>query len=87
MPIGEYIESDYLTWKSEQHILTPKYDILRLFVPLLKKYHVTEEDDCDKPFKITCESCNGFVRCSGKSGELLYITFLYEGMSNLGLYP
>ena len=27
-------ESAYLKWKSEQHRMTPKYDILRSLVPL-----------------------------------------------------
>ena len=29
LTLGKSIESSYLTCKSEQHILTPKYDILR----------------------------------------------------------
>ena len=36
LPLGEAIESDHLTWKSEQHRLTPKYDILCSLVPLEK---------------------------------------------------
>ena len=37
MLLGKEIESAYLTWKLEQHILTPKYDILHSLVPLVKK--------------------------------------------------
>ena len=55
--LGEAIESDYLTWKQEQHILTPKYDILSSLVPLVKHYFVTMEKD-DIQFKITCQRCN-----------------------------
>ena len=44
-----------------------------------------EEDD--NTFKTTCQFCNGFVTCSGRSEELLYITFLRYGISTLGLYP
>ena len=29
MPLGEAIESAYLTWKLGQHILEPKYHIMR----------------------------------------------------------
>ena len=50
-----------------------------------KHYHVTEMSDGDKPFKIICQNCHGYVRCDGKSGELLYITFINSGMSNLGI--
>ena len=86
MPIGEAIESVYLKWKSEQHRMTPKYDILRSFVPLVENNHVTEDND-DKPFKITCKSCNKIVRCAVKSVELIYINFLHAVMSTLGLCP
>ena len=44
-------------------------------------------EDNDKIFKITFQHCNGFVRCSVKSGEQLYIHFIHDGMFNLGLYP
>ena len=30
LPLYEAIERAYLTWKSEQHRLTPKYGIMRL---------------------------------------------------------
>ena len=43
-----------------------------------------EEDD--NPFKITCQRCNGFVTFSGRSGELIYITFLDSGISTIGIY-
>ena len=57
------------------------------FFPLVKNYHVTKEYDGDKPFKINCQLFNGFIRCSGKSGEPIYITFLHADMYALGLYP
>ena len=38
MPLGEAIESDYPMWKSEQHILTTKYDIKCSLVTLVKHY-------------------------------------------------
>ena len=47
---------------------------------------MTEEYDDDKPFKITCQRCNAFVRCDVKSISLLYINFIYAGMSTLRLY-
>ena len=75
MHIGEYIESCYLSWKLEQHRLTPKYKTFHPFVPLVKHHHVNYGEDY-KPLKINCQKCNGFVRCSGSSGELLYITFM-----------
>ena len=56
-------------------------------MPLVKTYRVTYVDDDDKPSKITCQRCNGYVRCDGKNGELIYITFLHAGMSTLGIYP
>ena len=28
LPLDEAIESDYIVWKSEQHRMTPKYNIL-----------------------------------------------------------
>ena len=63
-----------------------KYDILRSFVPLVKHYHVTL-DDGYKPITFTCQHFNGFVRSSGKSGEILCISFIVSGMSTLGIYP
>ena len=86
LPLGESIESDYLTWKPEQHIATPKHDILRSLVPLVKHSFVTMEED-DNIFKITCQCFNGFVTCKGGSGELLYINFLHAGLSTLVIYP
>ena len=44
LPLGGSIESAYLMWKSEQHRLTPKYDILSSLVPLIKHYYVTLEE-------------------------------------------
>ena len=60
IPLGESIESDDLTWNTEQHILIPKYYILRSFVPLVKRYFVTIDED-ENIFKIRCKLCNGFV--------------------------
>ena len=61
--------------------------MLRSFLPLVKHYNVTEDDDSEKSFKITCQRCNGFVICAGKNGELIYNYFICAGMSTLGLYP
>ena len=44
-----------------------------------------EEDN--NQLKITCQPCNSFVTCSGKSGEILYNTFFHAGVSTLGIYP
>ena len=41
LPFSEAIGSDYITWKSEQHILTTKYDILRSLALLVKHYFMT----------------------------------------------
>ena len=71
-------------WKSENYRLTPKNDILRSLVPLVKHYFLTMEED-DNKFKITCQQFNGFVTGLGRSGELLYTKFLYAGLSTLGL--
>ena len=79
-------EIGYLVWKSEQHSLTPKNDIMRALVPLVKHCNMALEED-DKKFKIICKLCNGFVTCLGHIGELLYITFLHAGMSTIGIYP
>ena len=85
LPLGEAIGIAYLTWKSEQNRLTPKYNILCSLAPLLKRYFVTMKED-DNQFKITCQRCNVFLICKGRSGELLYITFLHAVLSTLGLY-
>ena len=37
--------------------------------------------------KVTCQCCNGFGLCSGRSVELLYITFIHDRMSTIELYP
>ena len=84
--LGESIESVYHNWKSKQHRLIPKYEILALFVPLEKHYHVTYEED-DKPLKVTCQRFNGFVTRFGRSRELIYITSILSGMFTLGPYP
>ena len=39
-----------------------------------------------KSVNITCDCCDGFVTCSGRSGELLYITFIHSVLSTIGLY-
>ena len=39
LALVEDIWSAYLMWKSEQHRLTPKYYILRSFLPLEKQYN------------------------------------------------
>ena len=85
IPLGEDIETAYLTWKSEQHRLTPKYEIICSLVPLVKHYFVNVKED-DTIFKITCQHCNGFVTSKGMSVELLYINFLHDGLSTLGIY-
>ena len=59
---------------------------MRSFVPLVKHYFVTMEDD-ENQFKITCQHCNGFVTYSGRSGELLYINFIHAGFSTIGIHP
>ena len=84
--LGEATESAYLTWKSEQHRLTPNYKILCSLVPLVKYYFATMEE-ADNQLKITCQHCNGFVICKGRSTELVYITFLHSGLSIIGIYP
>ena len=46
LTLGDAIESDYLMRKSEQHRMTPKYEILSSFLPLVKHdFLTTEEDD------------------------------------------
>ena len=67
--------------------LTPKYDILRSFMPLVKQRHFNYVGDDDKLFKIAFKCYNGFLRCANKSVELIYITFLHSGMSTLGIFP
>ena len=84
--LGGAIESAYLIWKSEQHRLTPKYDIMRSLFPLVKNYFVTMEED-DTLFKITCQHCNGYVTCKIMSVELLCTTFIHAGLSTILMYP
>ena len=57
LTLGEAIEIAYIMWKSEQHIPTPKYNILCSLVPLVKQYFVTMEDN-DNQWKIICQCCN-----------------------------
>ena len=45
LPLGEYIESDYLVWRSEQHKLTPKYNSMCSLVTHVKHYIVTMEEE------------------------------------------
>ena len=68
--LGEAIESDYLMWKSEQHRLTKKYEIMSSLLPLVKHNNVNMEEN-NNPFKMTCQHCNGFITCYGRSVELL----------------
>ena len=86
MQLDESIESAHLTWNSEQHRLTPKNDILDSLVPLVKHYFVNMEE-VDNQLRKTCQICNGFVICKGRSGQLIYITFLRDILSTLGIYP
>ena len=51
-----------------------------------KTLFITMEEN-DNQLKSTCQSCNGLVKYSGRSAELLYITFLHVGFSTLELYP
>ena len=76
----------YLTLRLEKHRPTRKYEVLHSFVLLVKHYYVSEEDDDDKLSKITCKHCNGFVRWAGKSGELIYLTFIHEVRYTLEFY-
>ena len=88
--LGESIESDYLKWNSEKHILIPKYDITRSLVPPVKHQYVTmQQDDTqdDTLLKITSQSCNGFLTYKVRSEELIYITFIYYVLSTLVIYP
>ena len=43
-------------------------------------------EENDNKFKIACKQCNLFVTYKGRSGELIHITFLHDGISTLGLY-
>ena len=86
IPLGKSTAIDHITWKSEQHRLTPKYDILRSLVPLVKHYFVTMVED-DNQLKMTFQRCNGFVTCKGRSEYIIYINFIHSGLSTLGLYP
>ena len=54
-------------WKSEQHRLTPKYDILSSLVLFVKDYFVTMNED-DNQLKIACQLCNIFVTFKSRSG-------------------
>ena len=45
LQIFEDFGSAYLIWKSEQHRLTPKYDIMHSLAALVKHYLVTMEED------------------------------------------
>ena len=81
----ESIKSAYFVWKSKQHRLAPKYDIMCSLELLVKHYFMTMEED-DNKLKITCQSSNDFVTCSGRSGYQLYITFLHSGFSTLRPY-
>ena len=83
--LGEPIQSAYLIWKSEQHILTPKYDIICSLVPLVKNCFLTTDED-DAQFKFTCQHCNVFFTYKGGSVELVYVTFINSILSTLVLH-
>ena len=85
LPLGESIESGYLMGKSEQHILTPRYDIMSSLVTFVKYYHVTLEDN-GKQLKINFQYCYGCLACSDRSGELLYTTLIHAVIYTLGVY-
>ena len=55
-------------------------------VALVKHCFLTMEED-DTLFKITCQCCNGFLTCKGRSAELIYITFLRSESYTIVLYP
>ena len=57
------------------------------FITLVKHYHVTYVHDKNKLLNINCQYCNGYVSLVRKSGKILSIKFVHEGMSNMGLYP
>ena len=60
--------------------MTPKNEIMRSLVPLVNHSFVTMEEDGNQ-FKITYQSCNGFVTYSGSSVELIYKNFLHAGVA------
>ena len=66
MPLVEANESDYLMLKSEQHRLTPKYDILCSLFTRVKHDFVTIYEDHNQ-FKITFQRCYIFIIYSGSS--------------------
>ena len=70
-------------WNSKQHRLTPTYDILRSFMTLVKHHYVTYVDIYNKPFKINCKFCNGYVKWVGNIEELIYINFHHVGKYTL----
>ena len=80
MPLSDAIESNYLSWKSDQHRLTPIYEILHSLVPLLKYYSVTMQED-DNQFKKTCKCSNGFVIYNDK-----VLIFKIEVINNITDY-
>ena len=65
--------------------MTPKYDILCSFIPLVKHYHVTYVYGYDIQFKIIYRNCNGYVKCSDISRELLYIKLLRAVSTSIGI--
>ena len=46
---------------------------------------MTSVDGDDIKFKITFQHCNVYVRCDGKSGELILIKFIRTGMATIGI--
>ena len=72
-------------WKSEQQLLTLKYNIFRSFVPP-EKYSYANLVNDEKKSTSTCQHCDGCVKCSGKSVAIIHINFPHAGMTGLGLY-
>ena len=72
--VFEAIEIVYIRFKSEQHRLTPKYDIMYSLVPLVKNYFVTMEE-YDNQLKITSQRCNDFLTCSFRSRKKSTLPF------------
>ena len=43
-------------------------------------------EEHDTVLKITCQICNDFVTCKGRSRELLYTNFIHSGWSSFVIY-
>ena len=55
-------------------------------MPLVKYYSVTIEEYYNI-FKIIYQRYNLFLTCKGCNGEIIYITFIHDVFSTLGLNP